>query len=396
MGQSLKSQFLCQTENLTRTIGSIHRHLETAHTLRLVKYWEYGVCGFAGDDPTLKEHYQRLHSNQNSSPSIQFAGISSIDGCNRDSSAAVISLEEVAATEDERVELSVVEIPAIEEFPADWLPKAQILQDPSPEQSRGNPDKRKRNQNRQMQKARQQNKQKAYEARKIQRLFNFYPKRDVREVLESCRSPPYDGTVQVAEEYLKWTYNRLRPSSQQCQSARELYDTCHWSQPSEDQMSFLNRAPTQQELEASLRRATNTSPGVDGLEYRHLRAIDPNCILLEMVCKMVWKLGIPNCWKTSRTVPIFKKRYTSDYSNFRPISLLPTIYKLFSGVISQRITEDLGWLSPEQKGFLQGGPWYSGTYTALTNGCRGDKDQTKAHVYSMAVHVQRVWGLTPF
>ncbi|KAK4024750.1 hypothetical protein OUZ56_010186 [Daphnia magna] len=72
---------------------------------------------------------------------------------------------------------------------------------------------------------------------------------------------------------------------------------------------------------------------------------------------MVWKLGVPNCWKTSRTVPIFKKGDTSDYSNFRPISLLPTIYKLFSGVISQRITQvasDLGWLSPEQKNILPG------------------------------------------
>ncbi|KAI9550368.1 putative reverse transcriptase-2 [Daphnia sinensis] len=392
----------------TRAMGSIHRHLETAHTLRLVKYWECGVCGFAGDGPTLKGHYQRLHSNPNPSPSIPFAGMSSMDGSNHDSSAAVISLEEVAATEDERDELSVVEIPAIEESPkninpqilseeildpspnpeilsyvpsqqsnrgrrlnsseeqsqrdddfvslwapaflscetlndlndvlerctADWLPKSQILQDPSPEQPRGNPDQRKRNQNRQMQRAR----------------------RAVREVLED-RSPSYDGTVQAAEEYLKRTYNRLRPSPQQCQSARELYDTCDWSQPSEDQMNFLNRAPTQQELQAKLRRATNTSPGVDGLEYRHLRAIDPNCILLVTVCKMVWKLGIPNCWKTSRTVPIFKKGDTSDYSNFRPISLLPTIYKLFSGVISQRITEvasDLGWLSPEQKGFLPG------------------------------------------
>ncbi|KZR98953.1 Uncharacterized protein APZ42_005393, partial [Daphnia magna] len=28
-------------------------------------------------------------------------------------------------------------------------------------------------------------------------------------------------------------------------------------------------------------RATNTSPGVDGLEYRHLRALDPDCILLK-------------------------------------------------------------------------------------------------------------------
>ncbi|KAK4037794.1 hypothetical protein OUZ56_029823 [Daphnia magna] len=118
-----------------------------------------------------------------------------MDGSNRDSFAAVISLEDVTATKDECDELSVVEIPAIEESPdpspnpetltfvpsqqsnrgrshnsseeqsqrdddfvslwvpaflscetlhdlddvlerctADWLPKAQILQDPSPEQ----------------------------------------------------------------------------------------------------------------------------------------------------------------------------------------------------------------------------------------------------------------------
>jgi hypothetical protein len=207
-----------------------------------------------------------------------------------------------------------------------------------------------------MQRARRQIKVKAYEARKIQRLFNIYPRRAVREVLED-RSPSYDGTVEAAEEYLERVYHRSSPPPEQCQSARELYDTCDWSHPSPDQMNFLDRAPSQQELETKLRRATNTSPGVDGLEYRHLRALDPYCILLETICKVVWKVGIPNCWKTSRTVPIFKRGDTSDYSNFRPISLLPTIYKLFSGVISQRLTEvasDLGWLSPEQKGFLPG------------------------------------------
>ncbi|KZS17432.1 Uncharacterized protein APZ42_016615 [Daphnia magna] len=98
-------------------MGSSHRYPETAHTLRLVKYWECRVCGFAGDGPTLKGHYQRIHSNPNPSPSIRFAGMSSMDSFYRDFSAAVISLEEVAATEDERNELSVVEIPAIEESP---------------------------------------------------------------------------------------------------------------------------------------------------------------------------------------------------------------------------------------------------------------------------------------
>ncbi|KZS19219.1 Uncharacterized protein APZ42_014414, partial [Daphnia magna] len=270
-------------------MGSIHRQLETAHTLRFLKYWECGVCGFAGDGPTLNGHYQRLHSAPQQSPSIRSPRFFNGDTSVLDSSGVATFQDEIAVTEDDRQELSVMGMPAIEEegpgnaqspenftqspililerdfaasfntqnfswlyklplqeisYPppvapeeqppdplhetqpfspsqqnvrecsqdsseeqsqrggdfsclwvpvflscktlldregvlerctADWLPKAQILEDPSPEKPRGNPNGRKRNQNRQMQKARRQIKLKAYEARQIQRLFNIYP-----------------------------------------------------------------------------------------------------------------------------------------------------------------------------------------------------------------------------
>lgn len=245
----------------------------------------------------------------------------------------------------------------LERCVSDWVLKSQPHIEPSPEtrpprENRGTP--KNRNQSRQMQKARRSSK--ADDARKIQRLFNIYPRRAVRQVLGE-RSLPYTGTREAAAEFLHATYEQTRASLQQCQEARVLYDTCDWSTPTQDQLNFLNRPPTKDELVLKLRRATNTSPGVDGLEYRHIKALDPECILLETVCGVVWRLGIPRAWKKSRTVPVYKKGDTSDYSNFRPISLLPTIYKLFSGVISQRLTlvaSDLGWLSPEQKGFLPG------------------------------------------
>ena len=78
---------------------------------------------------------------------------------------------------------------------------------------------------------------------------------------------------------------------------------------------------------------------------------------MEIIFATVWRLGIPDIWRSSRTVPIYKKGDTSVYSNFRPISLLPTMYKIFSGILSQRLTQvavDKGWLFPEQKGFLPG------------------------------------------
>ena len=106
-----------------------------------------------------------------------------------------------------------------------------------------------------------------------------------------------------------------------------------------------------------LSRATNTTPGEDQLEYRHPRLFDLRGLLLEIIFSVVWRIGIPEMWKSSKTVSIYKKGDTKGISNFRPISLLSTMHKIFSGALSQRITSvaaDLGWLSPAQKGILPG------------------------------------------
>ncbi|KZS01616.1 Uncharacterized protein APZ42_001676 [Daphnia magna] len=94
---------------------SIHRHLETAHTLRLLKYWECGVCGFAGDGPTLKGHYQRLHSASHQSSSILSPWFFNADTSIQYSSVVATFQEEIAVTEYDRQELSVMGMPAIEE-----------------------------------------------------------------------------------------------------------------------------------------------------------------------------------------------------------------------------------------------------------------------------------------
>ena len=89
----------------------------------------------------------------------------------------------------------------------------------------------------------------------------------------------------------------------------------------------------------------------------HLKAVDPKGHLLEVIYAAVWRLGIPKQWKESRTISIRKKGSSGDLANFRPISLLPTMYKIFSAVVSQRLARvavGKGWISPSQKGFLPG------------------------------------------
>ena len=223
-----------------------------------------------------------------------------------------------------------------------------------PQQSRGRP--RRRVQSRQVQRSKANKKGERLAKAHIQRLFSRYPRRAIRRILEE-ESKGYSGDRGSAEAFLKRTYERPRLSAEQTAAARKLYDECQWSELNEETFGRLSFPPKQEEIAAKLARATNTAPGKDSLEYRHLRSLNPSGRLLEIIFELVWKYGIPKAWKTARTVPIYKKGDPSDYGNFTPISLLPTIYKLFSGIINSRLLDVaslMGWISPEQKGFLPG------------------------------------------
>ena len=123
----------------------------------------------------------------------------------------------------------------------DWLAKAYRSQPPLEERHpRRDPLKSpKRTQARQLQRTRQSRKNKSDEASWIQKLFKVYPRRAVRHVLGE-KTAPYTGDVKSAEAFLRSTYCRPQSSASQCTEARKLFDSCNWSAPSEDQLTFLN------------------------------------------------------------------------------------------------------------------------------------------------------------
>ena len=62
----------------------------------------------------------------------------------------------------------------------------------------------------------------------------------------------------------------------------------------------------------------------------------------------------PTIWKEARVVPVHKKNSRSDPQNYRPISLLSVVGKVFERILAQTITEHLddnGLLSHKQFGF---------------------------------------------
>lgn len=215
---------------------------------------------------------------------------------------------------------------------------------------------RRRNQKRQLQREKLSGRKKAEEASKIQKQFNLYPAKAVRNALGES-SDAFSGDVEKAAGWLQETYNRPIPTDDQALAAKQLFDSCDWREPEAEDNQLLDKPPTKEEIAWKLKRAKNTSPGADGIEYRHLKKFDKEGKILEALYAAIWRIGIPSQWKSASTILIHKKGATDEISNFRPISLLSTLYKIFTGVMAARLT-DVGvkssWISPEQKGFLPG------------------------------------------
>lgn len=79
--------------------------------------------------------------------------------------------------------------------------------------------------------------------------------------------------------------------------------------------------------------------------------------LLDLL-KLIWRKGkIPNDWKKSIVVPIYKRGDKEVPGNYRGISLLCTAYKIYAEILRKRLekeTEEKGLVPESQAGFRKG------------------------------------------
>lgn len=101
----------------------------------------------------------------------------------------------------------------------------------------------------------------------------------------------------------------------------------------------------------------NKSPGKDGittemLKYGGKAVVNTLYILLNKI--LIEKI-IQNDWKESITIILHKKGDRADLKNYRPITLLNVIYKLFTKILTDRLTTKFdGYQAKEQAGFRKG------------------------------------------
>ena len=154
---------------------------------------------------------------------------------------------------------------------------------------------------------------------------------------------------------------------------------------------------TSVEVAKKLHKLSNSSPGADRVEYRHLRTVDPKCkILTNMFNRCLDENDAPPEWKSSVTVLIHNKGDASDVSNFRPIALMSCIHKLFMGVMANRLVNfaiDNNLMSSCQKRARPSEGRYEHTY--LLQSLILDAKQLQKNVYLAWLDLQNAFGSVP-
>jgi len=103
--------------------------------------------------------------------------------------------------------------------------------------------------------------------------------------------------------------------------------------------------PSASEFELAIDKIKNhKSPGIDEIPAELIKAGGGTvCLEIHKLITSIWKKEkLPEEWKESFIVPIYKKGDKTDCNNYRGISLLPTTYKILSNIL-------LSWLIPYAK-----------------------------------------------
>lgn len=112
------------------------------------------------------------------------------------------------------------------------------------------------------------------------------------------------------------------------------------------------------EVEHAIKTQKNDkAPGPDNITNETLKISMPDALpkLTSLLNKILETEYIPTQWTTSNIVLIHKKGDKDDMNNYRPISLMSNVYKIFAKIILNRITKKLDEQQPiEQAGFRSG------------------------------------------
>lgn len=110
-------------------------------------------------------------------------------------------------------------------------------------------------------------------------------------------------------------------------------------------------------IQAMNKLKLDKSPGSDNLTNEALKIAAPILAapFTNLFNSILESGETPTQWSESNIILLYKKGNSNDIGNYRPISLLPSTYKLFSTILTKKISSTLETRQPvEQAGFRKG------------------------------------------
>jgi len=98
--------------------------------------------------------------------------------------------------------------------------------------------------------------------------------------------------------------------------------------------------PSAFEFELAIEKLkSHKSPGIDQIPAELIKPGGRiiRCAIRKLIISIWNKEELPEEWKESITVPVYKKGDKTDCNNYRGISLLPTTYKIVSNILLSRL-----------------------------------------------------------
>lgn len=143
---------------------------------------------------------------------------------------------------------------------------------------------------------------------------------------------------------------------------------------------------------------TSKATGPDGIVYHLLKEAAPSIsdILSKIFTASLRQSSFPNIWKTARVIPLHKKGCPTDSNNYRPVSLLCCVSKVFERAVYQHAHEYLisnNLITHKQSGFTSG----DSTKNQLTGICPeiyrafDEGDEIRAVFLDFSKAFDKVW-----
>jgi hypothetical protein len=124
--------------------------------------------------------------------------------------------------------------------------------------------------------------------------------------------------------------------------------------PNFDGFSFVNIV--EEDIIRAFDSVRSNAVGLDGISIKCLRILLPAIVpfIKYIINTCITKSVFPKCWKISRVFPLQKKTRPSIITDYRPISVLPSLSKVFEHIIEDQINLHIStnnYLDKFQSGF---------------------------------------------